>query len=164
MEEPDFLVLLQGDHLNLERVLEGEAPPRVVVEEISTHLEAERQILHPAITRYDAAEGPLLEQLRAEDKELEEHLATTDRSSLDDRQLSRLRTLVARHIATSSQIIDHLAGIMDPRDRSELAEEMSLAVREAPTHPHLPDQGPLREAGEELAAEVDRWRDRLGRR
>jgi hypothetical protein len=152
MADLDLLELLSAEHVNLRTDVAGPA----AVTAIEKHLTVERALLYPTVAS-DLEDGQAItDELRGIDNSLVAAVSKRGGTVSDNEIAAALEA----HIGAQESHYSQLRQVVGAEKLRELADQVPLVMEEAPTrlHPHLPDQGPLREVTSELAAAVDQFR------
>ena len=164
-ELSDLLELLEADHRRIQRLVgEGQTGASLVAE-LSSHIVAEHQLLHPALRDHLAGGDAAADALTDIDHSLERALGRLEDGEAGvDRE--EIATLFARHVAGQEELFPEVRRAVDPERLQELGQQLGPTLSEAPTHPHpnLPEEGPLEVIGDAVASSLDQLRDALRRR
>ena len=157
----DMFELFSADHLNLRALVAEETFEPVVIRELSMHLAAETRLLYPAVERYLDGGDDITTQLRHDDHQLEELLATLESDGPSPDNIDHLRAMVERHVDAQEVVFPEAKQWIPDHELARLGQEVSRTIREAPTHPHphLPDHGFLEPAADAIASTIDHLRD-----
>lgn len=135
---------------------------------LAVHETAEEEVLHPAARRADGAEA-VVEARLAEESKAKRALADLEKMGVDDERfdesLALFRLDVDRHAANEERHEFPLVrSTNDDAALSAMADQLRLAERIAPTHPH--PHGPDGAVGNlvvgPFVAIADRVRDAIG--
>ncbi|MFP5318748.1 MAG: hemerythrin domain-containing protein [Acidimicrobiia bacterium] len=177
----DAIGLLTGQHREMEQIwtqlqaahasgsdVQNELAQQIITL-LSQHDAIETQFLYPELRGLGDAQGEqLADHSLDEHQQVRELLSSVDGEDVRDESvystLSRCIADVMAHVAEEEQqIFPLLVGISTPERLNELGQEMTAALKMAPTHPH--PTTPNNKAGATVAGAVtglvDKARDAL---
>jgi hypothetical protein len=159
----DILELLAADHHRIGGMLAEGGGETEVIRELSMHLYAEEEVLHPALRRDVANGDDLADDLLDVDRQLLHLLREAEEKGLSERT-EALRDLFGRHRDAFTAAAVVARAQVAPDELTRLAEVLLAALAEAPTHPHpglADERGALKPLLDATASTVDHLRDRL---
>src|ERR1700730_10758645 len=148
----DMFELFSADHRRLTDLVVEDTFEPAVIRELSMHLAAETRLLYPAVERYLDGGDDITTQLRHDDHQLEELLATLESDGPSPENIDHLRAMVERHVDSQEAVFPDAKRWIPDHELDSLGQEVSRTIREAPTHPHphLPDHGFLEPAADAI--------------
>jgi hypothetical protein len=163
---PDLLELLEADHRRIERLLADPGQGAKLISELSSHIVAEHQLLHPTVRKHLPEGDKAADELTEIDRQLERTLAQIDEGVLQGGLAAELEELFRLHLDGQEVLFPPLRQTVPRARLEELGQQLGSTISEAPTHPHpnLPDEGPLEVIGDAVASALDQLRDALRRR
>jgi hypothetical protein len=158
----DILELLAADHHRIEAALALEGKGMDVVRELSMHLYAEEEALHPVVRHRVTKGDDLADDLLEGDRRLLQALAEAEEKG-HSHGTPEVKNLFARHMASFEATAGPTRAQVPQEELIRLGEVLLATLPEAPTHPHphlFGQRGPLKPLVDGAASAMDHLRDR----
>lgn len=159
----DILDLLAADHHRIGSVLAEGGSDIDVIRELSMHLYAEEEVLHPLLRRTVANGDDLADDLLDGDHQILVLLREAEEKGVSP-LTEELRDLLGRHRDAFATAAEQARAQVAPDELARLADVLLATLAEAPTHPHpglAAERGSLKPLLDAAASTVDHLRDRL---
>jgi hypothetical protein len=157
----DILELLAADHHRIEVAL-ASGKGLDLVRELSMHLYAEEEVLHPLLRHRVTHGDDLADDLLEVDRQLLQALADAEEKGLSH-GTAEVKNLFARHQASFEAAAGPARAEVPQEELIRLGEVLLATLLEAPTHPHphlFGQRGPLKPLVDAAASAMDHLRDR----
>jgi hypothetical protein len=159
----DILELLAADHHRIGSALADGGGDLDLSREISMHLYAEEEVLHPVLRREVANGDDLADDLLEVDRQLLVLLVEVEEKGLSPLAVE-LRDVFGRHRDAFATAAEPARAQVASDELARLGEVLLATLAEAPTHPHpalAGERGSLKPLLDAAASTVDHLRDRL---